>query len=209
MFLYEIKYNNIFDNKIFNLTRKIKDERVPLYQHKDKKIFILNGCNDINVWGDGFVLAVSKFCLTNHDGYMKSDVAKKSYHQWYSSNISSPFNNQDFKLGNIFPVKVNDDYSIVNMITQKGIYNNIKNRTPTVDDNGNYYLEKCLYNLKEYFIQNNLIDNSIVLSPKVGSGLGRGNWNIIRKLYLQYLIKNNINTFIIDPNVEKDARYYL
>jgi len=209
MFLYEIKYNNIFDDKIFSLRRKIQDDRVPLYQHKDKKIFILNGCNDINAWGAGFVLAVSDFCLKNHDGYVKSNVAKKQYHQWYAGNITSSFNEQKFELGNILPVKVNNTYTIINMITQKGLFNNINNRIPTVDVNGNYYIEKCLYNVKEYFLKNNLFEDSIILSPKVGSGLGRGNWNAIRKLYLEYLIKHNINTFIIDPNVEKDGRYFL
>lgn len=62
-------------------------------------------CNDIGGWGKGFVLALSK----------KWKIPEEAYRQWHRSQ-------EDFQLGMVQFVKVEEDIYIANMIGQHGIY---------------------------------------------------------------------------------------
>ena len=202
IYLYEINFNNIFDENIYDLKRKINDEFIkPLKGEEEKIRYILNGCNNVNLWGAGFVLAVSNYALSSNNTYSKVDLPKTSFHQWFNGDNSKSFMNEKLDVGNIQFVKVNDTTFIVNMITQNGVYSPIKNPVPISYEG----IDSCLKKLALYLEDKK--DNSIVLSPKVGSGLARGNWTKIRYSYLENLTKNKIKTFIIDPNVEDNKRF--
>ena len=66
-------------------------------------------CNDIGGWGKGFVLALSK----------KWKMPEEAYRQWYKSQ-------EEFTLGAVQFVNVENELYVANMIGQHGIYKDSK-----------------------------------------------------------------------------------
>lgn len=70
-------------------------------------------CNDIGGWGKGFVLALSK----------KWKMPEEAYRQWYKSQ-------EEFTLGAVQFVNVENKLYVANMIGQHGIYKDSKGLPP-------------------------------------------------------------------------------
>lgn len=118
--------------------------------------------NNKGGWGAGFVLALSKKWSKPEEEYRKT-------------------NNYILGLNQVVPVT--DDIIVVNMIAQDG-YRSENNPVPI-----NYSaLRNCLTNLDILA----KIYNASIHMPKIGSGLGGGDWNTIEKI-----IEENITGRVI------------
>ena len=118
-------------------------------------IIIAHICNDIGMWGAGFVLAVSKRWPGPEAEYRKK--IKNSQHY----------------LGDTQFVSVEPNLTVVNMIAQKGIRSN-KNIFPI-----RYTaLSFCLREVNHIAVNS----NSTVHMPMIGAGLAGGNWETIEKI---------------------------
>lgn len=111
-------------------------------------------CNDIGLWGKGFVLAVSK----------RWKEPEEYYKQWYKD--SKKDINHRCELGNVLYIEVDDNLYVANMVAQHGILSK-SNPTPIRYD----ALEKCLNELGQ-FVKN--IGGATIHMPRIGCGLGGG-----------------------------------
>ena len=124
-----------------------------VYPNFTGNIIIPHICNDIGGWGAGFVLAISK----------RWKLPEQKYYEWYKSN-------NNFRLGEVQFVKVEDNIIIANMIAQKDI--------------------KVAVKAKEL--------NASIHMPRIGCGLAGGHWIEIEKIINDTLIKENINVWVYD-----------
>lgn len=130
---------------------------------------IIHICNDIDKWGRGFVLAISK-------RWKEPEIA---YHNLRLC---------DRQLGEIQIIKVNPDIYVANMIAQHGIGLNKKGHPPIRYD----ALISCLQKINEFAI----INNASIHAPRIGAGLAGGSWNIIEKIITETM--PNLEIYIYD-----------
>ena len=138
-----------------------------------KNKIIVHICNDIGAWGKGFVMAISK----------RWKEPEKEYRNW--------FKNQDnFSLGQIQFIKVENDIWIANLIGQHKI---------NKDENGNapirYDAIKVGLNKVAEFAKEN---NATVHMPRIGCGLAGGTWDKIEPILKETLLKNEVATYVYD-----------
>lgn len=115
-------------------------------------IIIPHICNDLGAWGAGFVLALSK--------------------KWKMPEIAYRKNNE-YILGNVQFVRVEDNVIVANMIAQHNVRSTY-NLNP-IDYKA---LEICLKKVNEMA----LTTFSSIHMPKIGAGLAGGYWNSIEKI---------------------------
>ena len=147
------------------------DATVP--QAKGNKI-IAHVCNNLGGWGKGFVLAISK----------RWKNPEKEYREWHRNRAKN-----NFELGNIQIVPVDNYISVANMIAQQGMKtgsNGVPIRYQAV--------EECLLKLAETAKK---MDASVHM-PKIGCGLAGGKWEKIEPIIEKTLIANNIPTIVYD-----------
>ena len=138
-------------------------------------------CNDIGAWGAGFTGAISRKWLEPERVYRRHH--RTSGH---------------FPLGSIQNIRVdldndNLEYTVVcNMIAQHGIN---KEYYGTPFRTVNYgALAKCLNNLAEYQVAY----RQSIHMPRIGAGLGGGDWDIIEELIEYLLVQRGINVTVYD-----------
>lgn len=134
---------------------------------------VVHICNDIGGWGKGFVMAISK----------RWKQPEAAYREWYKSN-------DNFELGVVQFVKVEDDIWVANMIGQHKI-----NR----DESGNAPIryeavENCLTKVGEFA----LAHNASVHMPRIGCGLAGGTWDRIEPLILAALSEKDVSVTVYD-----------
>ena len=146
----------------------------------DGRKFIIHVCNDVGGWGSGFVVALSK----------KWKQPEAAYRKWYKEKVymfqGKP---NDFVLGNIQPVKVEDGMVVINMIGQRDIRVN-KGVPPIRYDAIKQCLEKVVLLAKQYGVS--------VHAPRFGAGLAGGDWDQIEKLIQETLCQSDIPVTIYD-----------
>lgn len=125
----------------------------------DGKKIIAHICNDKGAWGAGFVMAISK--------------------KWKQPEITYRHFKDNYYLGTVDYIKVEDDLWVANMIAQHNTGR---------DENGDIPLRysalvDCLRNLNE--MAEHL--NASVHMPKIGSGLSGGNWEVIEQIIRETL----------------------
>ena len=130
-------------------------------------------CNDIGGWGKGFVTAISR----------KWKEPENEYRQWFKSE-------ENFYLGEIQLVKVEDEIWIGNMIGQHKIITNSGGIPPIRYD----AVEKCLEKLAEEALQ----INATIHMPRIGCGLAGGKWEKIEPIIEKTLLKNNLEVYVYD-----------
>jgi hypothetical protein len=153
------------------------------------KHILIHCCNDIGLWGAGFVLAIDKI----------SELPKRHYFNWYndgfhleqfSSGETGEFTRKNLELGEIQICKIGLDipHYVCNMIGQHGVFNAKHNPVPIKYD----AIDKCLGNLMKW------IDSQQVTihAPKFGSGLAHGEWNKIEPLIIKHLSSNDVPVFV-------------
>lgn len=130
-------------------------------------------CNDIGGWGKGFVMAISK----------RWKLPETEYRKWFQSK-------ENFHLGEIQIVKVEENILVCNMIGQHKTMTNSKGIPPIRYE----AVEKCL---------NKLIDEALKLNasvhmPRIGCGLAGGRWEEIEPMIERTLLKNNVEVYVYD-----------
>lgn len=137
---------------------------------------IAHGCNNISVWGGGFVLCVSE----------RWPKAKQRYHEF--CRLESPVE----LLGQVNFVEVEDQQLwIANMITQRGL---ISRTNPVPVDYS--AIEKCL-NQVALVAKNR---DATVHMPRIGCGLGGGDWGEVEPLILKQLCDQGVHVYVYDLN---------
>ena len=136
-------------------------------------IVIAHICNDIGAWGKGFVLALSK----------RWKYPEKQYKQWYKEG-------EDFALGEVQFVSVEEKIWVANIIGQHNIYND-ENDNPPIRYEA---VKRGLQQIADFAYE----INAKVQMPRIGCGLAGGSWDRIEKLIRQTLLRKNIEVFVCD-----------
>ena len=134
---------------------------------------IVHICNDIGGWGKGFVLAISA----------KWPAPEKQYREWYLSK-------QNFTLGEVQIVKVENDIWVANLIGQRKINKDEQGAPPIRYEAVAQGLEK----VADFAKQN----DASVHMPRIGCGLAGGKWEMIEPIIVQSLCKRDIQVTVYD-----------
>ena len=130
-------------------------------------------CNDIGGWGKGFVLALSK----------KWKMPEEAYRQWYKSQ-------EEFNLGAVQFVNVENELYVANMIGQHGIYKDSKGLPPIRYD----AVRQCLKEVALFTIAH----KASVHMPRIGCGLAGGKWELMEQIIKEELITKEIAVTVYD-----------
>lgn len=142
--------------------------------------FIIHCCNDIGVWGAGFVIA-----LSNH-----WKQPEKEYRKWYEEKFSKNATGM-FRLGEVQFVNVKDNNIVVcNMIGQHGVGRG-GDGVPPIRYKA---IDKALEVVATYALK----ARASVHSCRFGAGLAGGNWDEIEKLIIKHLCSNDVDVTIYD-----------
>lgn len=119
--------------------------------------------NDLGGWGKSFVLAISK----------RWPDAESDYRDWAKSGRGVDNCSPPFQLGEILISKVETNLSVAHMLAQHG-YIGADNPTPLSYE----ALTQCLRKLADIAAA----QNASIHMPRIGSGLGGGDWPRIRQI---------------------------
>ncbi|WP_299524621.1 macro domain-containing protein [Winogradskyella sp.] len=138
-------------------------------QVKGNKI-IVHICNDIGGWGKGFVVAISK----------RWALPEKAFREWHKSK-------NNFELGQVQFVKVEDDLWVANLIGQHKIRK---------DENGNPPIryEAVVEGMKVVNEQAKALKASVHM-PRIGCGLAGGKWEEIEPIINETLTKSDVYVY--------------
>ncbi|WP_336233991.1 Appr-1-p processing protein [Enterobacter bugandensis] len=128
-----------------------------------KNTVIAHIVNNKGKWGKGFVLSLSN----------KYSAAKEYYLNSFKGNNIPELGMVDF-----VKVDAQEQIFIANMYAQNGIKKNVNDKKQCVCYAS---LEVCLEKLSDFALVNRLS----VQMPRIGAGLGGGDWNIIESLILK------------------------
>ena len=148
----------------------LKGDATDPKQIKDEKMFLLHVCNNKGRWGRGFVLAISNRWYEPESEYRKL---------------------KNYDLGVIQIVKINDDLSVVNMIAQNGL--------GTYRRRVDYKQVKvCLNSFNSWVTEykKKHKTNISIHMPRIGCGLGGGNWKTVEKIINNEIGEHNV--FVYD-----------
>lgn len=135
-------------------------------------------CNDIGGWGSGFVLALSKRCAT----------PEKSYRAWHREGL---WEGDPFELGQMQLASYDTPGVLVaNMVAQRGIRHSAS-APPAVDYTA---LGSCLKQLGA--LARHM--GASVHMPRIGCGLGGGDWNTVAALIEENLISQDVSVTVYD-----------
>lgn len=134
---------------------------------------IVHVCNDVGGWGKGFVMAISK----------RWKEPEAQYRQWFKGQ-------ENFELGEVQFVKVENDIWVANLIGQHKISKDERGNPPIRYEAIAAGLEKVGDFAREI--------NASVHMPRIGCGLAGGTWDKIEPLIMDTLIAKNISTTVYD-----------
>lgn len=130
---------------------------------------IAHVCNNKGGWGKGFVLALSK----------KWEKPEKNYRKLAKTH--------DLQLGTVQFVKVENQIIVANMIAQNGFKSQF-NPTPL----SYAALKKCLQAVSETAQR----VNATVHMPKIGCGLGGGDWDAVEQMINYTLCDKGVDVYV-------------
>lgn len=136
---------------------------------------IVHICNNFGKWGRGFVMAISN----------KWSEPRKEYRKWFKSK-------NEFKLGKVQFVQVEDDIWIANLIGQHKLNEDNYGKPPIRYEAIKEGLNEVLLKAKEL--------NASVHMPRIGCGLAGGKWKIVKGIIIESLIDKDISTTVYDFN---------
>lgn len=143
------------------------------FPHGGGHKIIMHICNNLDGWGAGFVLALSKRWKAPEQEYKKWSLSKNNY-----------------KLGEVQFVFVQTDITVANMLAQHG-FRYDENDLPVVELKD---LEACLEKVYKHAVEN----SSIVHAPRIGSGLAGLKWEDVEPLIKKHLVDKGIDVIIYD-----------
>ena len=135
-----------------------------------KPWLIVHICNNKGGWGKGFSGALSKIWPS----------AESEYRKWHSGG-------DNFRLGEVQFVYPKDSIIIANMLAQDG-YKSEHNPTPVSYTD----LISCLMKISKKYKYHN------IHMPKIGCGLGGGDWNVIQKAINLILVNKGISVTVYE-----------
>lgn len=153
------------------------DDRVP------SPAIIAHICNNVSAWGKGFVLAISK----------RWTEPEREYRQWFAQRESN-----DFGLGQIKIVPVEEDIAVANMVAQHSL--RPKDGCPPIRYEA---LEQCLEALAAHAWKmgtdwHGRETPASVHMPRIGCGLSGGQWEAIEPLIKYTLIRAGVPVKVYD-----------
>jgi len=140
---------------------------------------ICHVCNDIGVWGKGFVLALSKRC----------PQPEAAYRQWHKDRGSN-----NFGLGAVQWVEVTPEIRVANLIGQHGIKHGStgnQDRQPPI----RYEAIEAGLTL---VAQTAMEKQASVHMPRIGCGLAGGTWDQIEPILRRTLLAKDVQVFVYD-----------
>lgn len=123
--------------------------------------------NDLGAWGGGFVLAISEKWIEPELAYRKRNKEG------------------NLRLGDIQVIPVEDTIVVVNMVAQDGFPDG--ERECAVDYE---ILGDCLYQITK-----RLPPEYVINLPRIGTGIGGGDWNVIESILVDELKGYTINVY--------------
>lgn len=135
---------------------------------------IAHVCNDVGVWGAGFVLALSK----------RWPKPEAQYRMWHRHRGEFPFD-----LGRIQLVNVEPGLVVANMIAQRGVGSS--DGVPPIRYDA---VETCLYKVAKAAAD---ADASVHM-PRIGCGLAGGRWEDIEPIVKRTLCANGVRVYVYD-----------
>lgn len=145
----------------------------------DGEKFIVHCCNDIGLWGSGFVVALS-------DKWREPEAAFRE----------GRFTEEN--LGGIQFIKVEPDITVVNLIGQHGVRRDNNPRPVRYDA-----IHDGLSRLQSTF--DGLEIAATVHMPRMGAGLAGGNWRIISTI-IEETITVPVFVYDLPPHPLQDLR---
>ena len=135
---------------------------------------IVHICNDIGGWGSGFVVAVSK----------RWKEPEADFRAWYKGR-----NENDFALGAVRFVPVEDELWVGNMIGQHTI-----RATPDGPPIRYDAVKEALGRVGDFALDR----GASVHMPRIGCGLAGGTWDRIGPIVQSELLARGVETFVYD-----------
>jgi len=135
---------------------------------------IIHCCNNIAVWGGGFVLAVSK----------QWKAPENEYRKWFNRVKGV------LPMGAIQIVPVAENLAVCNMIGQWGT-DNEDPKNPPIRYKA---IRKALRKVRKYCLQNHVS----VHAPKFGSDLAGGDWTVIEGIIIEELCNKGVGVTIYE-----------
>ena len=160
-------------------------------------VIIPHVCNNENIWGGGFVIALSKKWKKPEQMYRAFCVGEPPYPK-----KTHPL------LGKVCYAKINKNLVIANMIAQDGIIsqNNLKPIKYRA-------LANCMEEVFNYIemIKAQISNPVVIHAPKFGSLRAGGNWDFILELIREIWLENGIDVVVYEyvPDKEDDDDYLL
>ena len=134
---------------------------------------IVHVCNDIGGWGKGFVMAISR----------RWKHPELKYREWFVSK-------ENFSLGQVQFVQVEEDIWIANLIGQHKIKK---------DENGNAPIRYEAVKVGLDQVGQFAVDkNATIHMPRIGCGLAGGTWDKIEPLIKSTLVSKKVSVTVYD-----------
>lgn len=150
-------------------------------------LIIVHVCNDLGVWGAGFVLAVSK----------RWPAVKQRYQAWHagrSENSEPPF-----ELGAVQFVEVEPGLQVANVIGQRGIRRASSAPAPV-------RYEAIAAGLRRV-AEEALLAQASVHMPRIGCGLAGGDWAKVEVILERELAALGVPVHVYDlPEVRRNKK---
>lgn len=140
----------------------------------DGQKIIAHICNDVGVWGSGFVMALSA----------RWPEPEAAYRAWHAEHLA-----RDFALGGMRLVRVTPDLLVANMVAQHGLG---EDKEPPVR------YAAIATALARVAIRAAGLSASVHM-PRIGCGLGGGKWKRIEPLIRAQLCSWGIPVTVYDP----------
>lgn len=134
---------------------------------------IVHICNDIGGWGKGFVMAISA----------KWKLPEEQYRAWHQSK-------QNFEMGEVQFVSVEEDIWVANMIGQRKINKDEHGNPPIRYEAVELGLGKVAVFAQEM--------KASIHMPRIGCGLAGGKWEFIEPIIFKQLSEKGITVTVYD-----------
>lgn len=139
--------------------------------------FIIHCCNDLGLWGSGFVLAVSS----------RWPAPENCYYDW-----GGPY-----ELGQVQLVKVEEELYVLNMIGQHGVGTRGSSEPPVRYE----AIRKCLKQVAAYAKDETFkgpYKSCSIHAPKFGAGLAGGDWSVIERIIQEELVNEGLRVTVYE-----------
>lgn len=140
----------------------------------DQPTIICHSCNNLGAWGAGFVVALGA----------RYPITREKYLEWYQA----LWKDVPFKLGEVQFVEINPQLWVANLIGQDGV--GFKRGKPVRYE----ALHQGFVTIARFAQQR----GAEVVMPRIGCGLGGGDWNVVEGLITRTLLMNGVEVYVVD-----------